>query len=270
VQSVPKDLVGVPWRVAFALQRDGWYLRGGIIWAKPNPLPESVRDRPVRAHETCLLFSREQSYFTYFYDTEAVSEPCASGPSDLRKMREQLPRLGGKHKHLVDPLARVSAATKIGRQRAVGDPSGRRQRDVWEIATQAYRGAHFATFPERLVERCILAGTSAAGCCSHCGEPWQRELEVTYINPGNRRTNGPLSRERRHETPGFATRLERQAVTTGWRADCDCGAGRVPALVCDPFAGSGTTLAVAARLGRQSLAPSLPCGAAAGAEPRAP
>ena len=247
----PKDLVGIPWRVALALQADGWYLRADLIWAKPNPMPESVTDRPTRSHEYVFLLSKNPRYF---YDAEAIREPCVSGPSDLRKMEQRLPRIGGKHKELLDPLSKASARTNIGQMRSVGDPSGRNRRSVWTIATQAYRKAHFATFPERLVEPCILAGSSGGGCCSRCGAPWRRMVEVAYVNPGNRSTNGPRSVERRRDTAGFAVRLERRARTIGWKPTCSCeGAIANPATVLDPFAGSGTTLAVAKRLGRHAI-----------------
>lgn len=155
-----KDLIGIPWMVAFALRADGWYLRQDVIWHKPNPAPESVQDRCTKAHEYVFLLTKSRRYH---YDAEAIKEPCVSGPSDIRKMLESRERIGGKHKDLIDPLNKVSAATNIGRKRAVGSPDGRNRRSVWTIATQPFRGAHFATFPPALVEPCIKAGCPPGG-----------------------------------------------------------------------------------------------------------
>ncbi len=217
----PKDLVGIPWRVALALQADGWYLRSDVIWAKPNPVPEGVRDRPVRSHEYVFLFSKE---LRYFYDADAVREFDLSG--------------------------RIRIETRA-RERALR--AGHAQRSVWSIPTQRYQKAHFATFPERLVEPCVLAGTSAAGCCPACGTPWRRRVCVNYANPGNRNSNGPRSIQRRAESPGFGRRLVRTLGDEVWEPGCSCGRQRVPATVLDPFAGTGTSLAVARRLGRRAI-----------------
>jgi len=156
----PKDLVGIPWRVAFALQADGWWLRSDIIWSKPNPMPESVQDRPTRAHEYLFLLTKSERYY---YDSEAVKETGVSGASDRKKMTEKRDRIGGRCKDSVDPLMAVSSLTHIGQVRSVGLPRTRNRRSVWEIATQPYPDAHFATYPEALVKPCILAGSPMGG-----------------------------------------------------------------------------------------------------------
>ena len=139
-----KDLCGIPWRVAFALQAAGWYLRSDIIWSKPNPMPESVTDRPTKSHEYLFLLVKQANYY---YDQDAIREPHMSdgrgGFSDKATLKSV--RLGASHApSLVD---------------ANVNPAGRNRRSVWTIATQPYSGAHFATFPEALVEPCILAGS---------------------------------------------------------------------------------------------------------------
>jgi len=152
----PKDMVMMPARIALALQADGWFLRQDIIWHKPNPMPESVTDRCTKAHEYLFLLAKSERYY---WDAEAMQEPCESGESDIRKMKEQLPRIGGKHKTLVDPLSMASSATNIGQKRSVGNGETRNKRSVWTVATRSYKGAHFATFPPALIEPCILAGS---------------------------------------------------------------------------------------------------------------
>jgi len=156
----PKDLVGIPWRVAFALQADGWYLRSDIIWAKPNPMPESVTDRPTKAHEYVFLLSKSRSYY---YDAKAVREPGA-GRTDTGRMtrparlnqggewkRDKQRGHGRRHAGFND---RWDAMEKQAQQ-----ANGANCRTVWTIATQPYIEAHFATFPEALPERCIKAGS---------------------------------------------------------------------------------------------------------------
>ena len=148
----PKDLVGIPWRVAFALQADGWYLRSDIIWSKPNPMPESVTDRPTKAHEYVFLMTKAARYW---YDAEAIAE-ASFYPDDNRKARQC-------------PDDYRDMMGESGQVRAVINPSGsrtyatRNRRTVWTITTQPYPEAHFATYPEKLVEPCILAGCPVGG-----------------------------------------------------------------------------------------------------------
>jgi DNA modification methylase len=144
----PKDLVGIPWRVAFALQADGWWLRQDIIWAKPNPMPESVTDRCTKAHEYVFLLTKSAQYF---YDAAAVAEPLAD--SSVARLSQDIENQTGSYR------ANGGAKTN-GPIRAVGDETtGRNKRSVWTITTKPYSGAHFAVMPMALVEPCILAGS---------------------------------------------------------------------------------------------------------------
>lgn len=160
----PKDLAGIPWRVAFALQAAGWWLRSDIVWSKPNPMPESVTDRPTRAHEYLFLLSRSGRYY---YDAEAAREPAIGGVSDFvggwgagDEPRTAVGFMGanGKAERPENEAKRqeLSAAAKA---RATSDNPTRNARTVWEIATAPYPEAHFATFPPELPRRCILAGS---------------------------------------------------------------------------------------------------------------
>lgn len=196
----PKDLVGIPWMVAFALQEAGWWLRSDIIWAKPNPMPESVTDRPTRSHEYLFLLTKAERYY---YDAEAIREMSSSplkspdgngstisgGKHSRHTLEEAIPqkeRRTDKQRGHSRPHAGFNDRWD-GMTKAEQSSMGRNKRDVWTIATQPYPDAHFATFPEALVEPCILAGCPEGG------------------------------------------------------------------LVLDPFVGSGTTAAVAQRLGRRAV-----------------
>jgi DNA modification methylase len=136
----PKDLIGIPWMVAFALRADGWYLRSDIIWAKLNPMPESVTDRPTKAHEYLFLLSKHPRYY---YDADAIKEEDQG-----RAAEDRASLINNDH----------SSIQLSGRGGFAGG-NGRNKRSVWTVATQPYSGAHFATFPPKLIEPCILAGS---------------------------------------------------------------------------------------------------------------
>ena len=143
----PKDLIGIPWRVAFALQADGWYLRQDIIWHKPNPMPESVRDRCTKAHEYIFLLSKNVKYY---YDHEAIKEDAKypqgpNSPQSIKKGQGEfgMDTRGGLHK--------------------IGANPKKNKRSVWTITTKPFKGAHFATFPKDLIEPCVLAGCPEGG-----------------------------------------------------------------------------------------------------------
>jgi DNA modification methylase len=145
----PKDLIGIPWRVAFALQADGWYLRQDIIWHKPNPMPESVRDRCTRAHEYLFLLAKSERYF---FDADAVKEPAVNTRKPGRKITDtrETHGVGGGNAGLNGLMARYHDGEM---------PTHRNRRSVWTVTTKSFQGAHFATFPPDLIEPCILAGS---------------------------------------------------------------------------------------------------------------
>lgn len=253
----PKDLIGVPWRVAFALQADGWYLRSDIVWAKPNPMPESVRDRPTSAHEHVFLLTRSPHYF---YDADAIAEPAQDwtrgGPGTGILTTEHYGADNGGNAG----LAALAARYKNG-----DAPPTRNARNVWEIDTQPFPGAHYAVMPGKLAARCIAAGTPEGGVCQTCAAPFSRAW--TYAQ--RPRHSGA---EKRRET---AAQNAQQGITSkegtrpagsvgpatpkldhGWKPTCRCS--RVAddvglaakAIVLDPFFGAGTTGLVARRMGR--------------------
>lgn len=155
-----KDLIGIPWLLAFALRADGWHLRADIIWHKPNAMPESCKDRPTRAHEYVFLLSKSERYY---YDAEAVKEPAvgfpgSQNPNARRRGNTKTFRGGNAYTH--DQAKENGAGIKRQSHGLVPNESGKRnRRSVWTIATRPYKGAHFATFPEELARPCILAGS---------------------------------------------------------------------------------------------------------------
>ena len=255
----PKDLCGIPWRLAFALQNDGWYLRSDIIWAKPNPMPEPVTDRPTKAHEYLFLLTKSERYY---YDAEAIREPVKE--TMIGRNKFWFPKAGPDRIH----------GTKEQNIVRYEEMKGANRRTVWEILTSPFPEAHFATFPPALVEPCIKAGTSEKGCCAKCGAPWVREVSVEYVK--NRPSAGNDLRSRNEDRLGEARELYgsqgwrgnnllRDAKTVGFSPSCSCSRVpdsdqessiwgiSVPCTVLDPFGGAGTTGLVADRLGRNAI-----------------
>lgn len=251
----PKDLVGIPWRAAFALQDDGWYLRSEIIWQKPNCLPESVRDRVTRSHEHIFMLTKSARYF---YDHDAIKEPLTMTPQ-----RRLTPRSGMRHEAMRHDKKYDHKISDEPHQQ--GPANGRNKRSVWTVTPKPYKGAHFAVFPPELITPCILAGTSEKGCCPMCGAPWTRIVERPAkpvvreeVLPSSR--DGGRTVEQGMERSGMSHfkynewLKENPPVTTGWEPTCGCPAHEpVPCKVLDPFSGSGTTGQVALDHGRDYI-----------------
>lgn len=211
-----KSLLLAPERLALELVSRGWLLRNKIVWAKPNTTPTSVRDRLATKHEFIYLFVRAPKYY---FDLDAIREPHTSHRTSTGRpstaVRPERPAWLGPNSDGDGGLATMHRAG------ITGHPLGKNPGDVWRIAVSSYRGAHFATYPERLVERILLAGCPESRC-SVCRLPWTRPLQ-------------------RHGL---------QAKRLSSRPSCQCGAVGEAGVVVDPFLGSGTTAVVAERLGR--------------------
>jgi DNA modification methylase len=247
----PKDLIGIPWRLAFALQADGWFLRQDIIWSKPNPMPESVIDRCTKAHEYLFLLSKSRRYY---FDAAAIADASTGGHPSGNVERKQRPDAPAGHSG--------AQAGNVPWQGAT-----RNKRSVWDVATQPFSEAHFATYPPALIEPCILAGASEKGCCSRCGAPWLRVVTKGEPDEDHRRRcgadssggydgAGKVDPAGKAQTPGDVKRRILDGMrtkTSEWVPGCGCAAAVVPATVLDPFFGAGTTGLVADRLGRNCI-----------------
>lgn len=267
----PKDLIGIPWRVAFALQADGWYLRQDIIWHKPSCMPESVTDRCTKSHEYVFLFAHPESKGRYYYDADSLREPHKAG--SIARVNRGHHRKGYKWE---DGPGGHTIANDLTHALHEKD---RNKRSVWSVNPKSYRGAHFACWPPDLVRPMILAGTSEHGCCSDCGSPWKRitgrpcpacdALVPTqgkscpscgHVNDWKEGRFDPESEASvaygatDYSTPGRDVPRSigsSKTISKGWVPSCSCdGTTRVPCTVLDPFSGSATTGMVALREGR--------------------
>jgi DNA modification methylase len=253
-----KQLVGMPWRVALALQADGWWLRSDIIWSKPNPMPEPVKDRLTKSHEYVFLLTKSAKYY---YDHEAIKEPYSESSIERINQVTFDSQTGGDKdygKVSVHPNNTNSIRGTLEKfKENLG--GGRNKRTVWEIVTRSYPGAHFATFPEEIPEICIKAGTSEGGSCLECGTPYNRLIEEgEKVSSEDYKGQGKKDyASAKAENPSDVKRrtLEsmREVIYKGWKPGCNCEGVNTPCLVLDPFVGSGTTCAVASRLGRESI-----------------
>ena len=231
-----KQLTGIPWRVAFALQQDGWYLRQDIIWHKPNPMPESVKDRCTKAHEYIFLLSKSPKYY---FDNESIKEDAKypQGPNSPQSIKK------GKGEFGMDTRGGLSK---------IGAIAKKNKRSVWTVTTKPFKGAHFATFPKDLIEPCVLAGCPEKMCVD-CGKPYERvmqqpkPLEVKRgrrAGTDDRLIGGVLDKYKRENPP----------IDLGVQKQCDCETNETKSgTVLDPFGGSGTTGIVAAQHNRNAV-----------------
>ncbi len=240
-----KNLIGIPWRVAFALQQDGWYLRQDIIWAKPNPMPESVTDRCTKSHEYVFLLAKSPKYY---FNNEAIREKAKTEPHARGKILKQDDTGKQSSQNVTDPTALFS-------------PDGNRnRRSVWTITTKPFKEAHFATFPEDLIVPMALAGCPKE-ICNRCGKARERILEPTeeykkFLGKSWHDHKHDLTMGFGQQTRGFSKRKGNVSGIKRYKdgyIDCGCNAGFSAGIVLDPFIGAGTTAVVAKKLGRNYL-----------------
>lgn len=265
----PKDLMGIPWRVAFALQADGWYLRSACPWIKRNGMPESTSDRPTTSIESIFMFTKSERCY---YDAEAVkvdakaasaerykyafsgapegSVICPGDPDGQRTRPKGMKPYSGKRLRRASDWFFESWQGML--QDDEGDPL------AFVVNTRPYKGAHFATFPPDLIRPCIQSSTPASGACPHCGAPYARIVEK-HRKEGRPGLMVKAMDERgvTRTTAGLSCAAEYKRVdvqTLGWQQTCKCDPhDPIPSTVLDPFGGSGTTGQVALELGHNAI-----------------
>ena len=242
-----KQLGCIPFKVAMALQQDGWYLRQDIIWHKPNPMPESVRDRCTKAHEYIFLLSKNPKYY---FDNEAIKELSIYAPNKTYKVEREKgyykgewskPKKGSRH----------DGSFKAIREK-------RNKRSVWTVTTKPFKGAHFATFPMDLIEPCVLAGCPEKVCIA-CNMPYKQKLETKrtprWELPKDDERYRPSKYENAHdELNGNTRHYITETKILGTERQCDCKTNETKGgTVLDPFGGSGTTGIVANNHNRKAI-----------------
>lgn len=287
----PKDLVGIPWMLAFALREDGWYLRQDIIWQKPNCMPESVNDRCTKNHEYIFLLSKSRKYY---FDQEAILQEASphtharvskdamkkskiddvvrqkgslspqSGERKKRTPRPNIDNKGGNQGTGGIPITRKNQPTGSGNKNnpsfdaaLINVVTKVNKRSVWSVPTKGVKEAHFATYPENLIKDCVLAGCPE-NVCSSCGAPVKRIVEKKRIRRDELPKDDPRYRPARYEGSyseinGKSDAGYSETKTLGWEKSCDCNEDLVPGVVYDPFMGSGTTAIVARKLNRNFI-----------------
>jgi len=276
-----KDLVLMPFRVALALQADGWIVRSDVVWHKSNPMPESVTDRPTKVHEYLFLMSKGERYF---YDADAIKDPASPGTHARISQPTLDEQTGGpkqdafelnapgRRKHDRRPNEIVQALGRkagVNPKAAVNHPGSKQNasfsaavtepvpmvnsRSVWTIATTPFPGAHYATYPVELAEKCVLAG-SAREACGECGAPWARVVERTAMRIAkseNRKALADAGASSSARTVPSGTMIEPPtSKTIGWQSTCEHDDPSGRSVVLDPFAGTSTTGVAALRNGR--------------------
>ena len=275
-RSKTREWIGVPHKLVFALQKDGWRWEDEIVWQKPNPMPGSQENRCTRSHEFIMIMNKSKNAF---WDADAIRE----------KHQDKLGIDRFKKSHGIAKTKTVNSGWHTGKASISThshnnyNPAGRNARSVWTIATEPFPDAHFATFPSKLVAKCIKAGTSERGCCVKCGAPWERVVEKKQINRNELPKEDSRYRPNRYIKNKYADELREgyecgkysETKTIGWQPICKChwddnirnliNQGKKdieilgelqtikPCIVFDPFGGSGTVLEVANRMGRKAI-----------------
>ena len=244
----PKNLMMMPARIALAMQERGWVLRSEIVWAKRNPMPESVRDRPTSGHEKIFLFAKQPKYF---YDHVAARTQSKDPTDDLRRMTYRTDDNPENRKRFPDKEIN-GIRNRTGSDYNTGTAN---LRNVWHLATESFSGAHFAVMPTKIVESCIKAGSSEHGVCDTCGAPYVRDVKNNHKqNTDNRKEKTTKQDQVSNTYKGLNKRyVEPDFQTKDWIPTCECKGEIEPGVVLDPFGGAGTVSVVAERLGRDSV-----------------